>query len=437
MMTTWKKNKMKSSACSPFEAKLHYCNKKEETFGIINMGKLAAFFFVSLSLTTIFSFFILYSPNPLKTLPKRDPNDDDHQKLLLIKHQKEQENCDLFKGHWIREVGGSRYTNSSCSTISMSKNCFRNGREDRDFLNWKWKPDKCDLPRFNAKAFLRIFRGKKLAFIGDSVARNHLESLLCLLSQEEIPIDAYKDSEDHHRIWYFANHDFTLKILWSKFLVHGDERMINGSSSGIFDLHLDKVDEKWTRDLPIMDHAIISTAHWFFRPMYLHKNAKLIGCVYCNDPNVTKFDVIEAIGMSLRATFEYINKCEKCGNLVTLLRTYSPAHFENGSWNTGGSCNRTSPYREEETDLEGYELKLRSTQVEEIERARKLVSGGKKYGVLDVTRAMLMRPDGHPGAHSGNKWMKGYNDCVHWCLPGPIDLWNDFLMPILTNHSLL
>ncbi|KAK3183511.1 hypothetical protein Dsin_030797 [Dipteronia sinensis] len=422
--------------------------KKEETFGIINMGKLAALLFCSLALTTIFSCFILYSPNPLKNFTERDPDQSDHhdQKHNFIKpDQKEKENCDLFKGHWVGEVGGSSgYTSSSCSTIPKSKNCFRNGREDREFLNWRWKPEKCDLPRFNAKSFLKILGGKNLAFIGDSVARNHLDSLLCLLSQEEIPIDAYKDPEDRHRIWYFANHDFTLTILWSKFLVHGYERMINGSSSGIFDLHIDKVDDKWARHLPIIDYAIISNAHWFFRPIYLHKNANLIGCVYCNDPNVTKFDVIEAIGMSFRSAFEYISQCEKCNNnLVTLLRTFSPSHFEDGSWNTGGSCNKTSPYNDRD-HVGSYEWELRSTQVKEIERVRRLLllkgnynkkQLGKKFGVLDVTRAMLMRADGHPGAYWGNKWMKGYNDCVHWCLPGPIDLWNDFLMAILTDGS--
>ncbi|KAJ6887169.1 hypothetical protein NC651_027500 [Populus alba x Populus x berolinensis] len=48
---------------------------------------------------------------------------------------------------------------------------------------------------------------------------------------------------------------------------------------------------------------------------------------------------------------------------------------------------------------------------------------------------MLMRPDGHPNSYWGNKWMKGYNDCVHWCIPGPIDAWNDFLIALLRRHA--
>lgn len=89
----------------------------------------------------------------------------------------------MFKGHWVPELNGSLYTNSSCVSIPESKNCLKNGRMDRDFLNWRWKPNECRLERFDPKTFFSIVRGKKMAFIGDSVARNHMESLLCLLSK--------------------------------------------------------------------------------------------------------------------------------------------------------------------------------------------------------------------------------------------------------------
>lgn len=209
--------------------------------------------------------------------------------------------------------------------------------------------------------------------------------------------------------------------------------MINGSSSSIFDLHLDKIDDNWARDLPTLDYVIISDAHWFFRQLYLHKGPNIVACVYCNEPNVTDRGVNFALRMAFRAALSHINHCKKCKSIVTLLRTFSPSHFENGSWNTGGSCNRTSPLSEREIDLGASEWEIRNMQTEEIEIARNKWNQGKRFEVLDVTRAMLMRPDGHPGAYWGNKWMKGYNDCVHWCLPGPIDVWNDLLLAVLTR----
>ncbi|KAL2925634.1 Protein ALTERED XYLOGLUCAN 4-like [Bienertia sinuspersici] len=357
-----------------------------------------------------------------------------------IKPQSGAEKCDLFKGKWVPDLNGSQYTSTSCVTIPDSKNCFKHGRLDRDFVNWRWKPDNCELPKFNPHKFLHVVGGKKLAFIGDSVARNHMESLLCLLSQVETPVDVYKDSEDRFRTWHFPSSNFTLMIFWTKFLVQSKEIMVNNTGTGSFNLHFDKVDEKWASKLPTLDYVIISDAHWFFRKNYLYNENKLIGCVYCNEPNITELGLNYALRMSFRAALKQINNCKNCKKgMVTLVRTFSPAHFENGAWDTGGGCNRTSPHAiEKAKELEKryeYELDLRKLQVEEVERARKEGLGqAKVFRALDVTWPMLMRPDGHPGEFWGNKWMKGYNDCVHWCMPGPIDVWSDFLLAVLQKE---
>ncbi|KAI6700651.1 hypothetical protein NL676_014975 [Syzygium grande] len=397
---------------------------------------LPPFLFFALLLATLFTVFTVFSPSPL--MIKRDLHQNTSSFI------RPQQDCDLYRGHWVPDSRGSSssYTNSSCATIPDSKNCFRHGRKDTDFLNWRWKPDGCELPRFDPGAFLGMVRGKTLAFVGDSVARNHMESLLCLLSQAETPVDIFKDSDDRFRTWYFRGHDFTLKILWSKFLVTGKEEVINGSSTGTFSLYLDEVDGEWAHKISTADIAVVSAAHWFFRKIYLYEQNRLVGCVYCNEANVTSYGPEHAVRMSFRTALSHINRCEKKhgrgGITTTFLRTFSPAHFKNGTWDTGGACTRTSPDGEGEADLGGYEWGFRNVQMEEVERARgtgRRRKGGKRFGALDVTRAMLMRPDGHPGEHWGNKWMKGYNDCVHWCLPGPIDVWNDFLMAALRHEG--
>lgn len=95
------------------------------------------------------------------------------------------ESCDLFKGGWIWDGGGEKvplYTNWSCKTLPDPKNCLLHGRADKDYLQWRWKPEQCELPIFDPSTFLNIVQGKALACVGDSVARNQMESLLCLLS---------------------------------------------------------------------------------------------------------------------------------------------------------------------------------------------------------------------------------------------------------------
>ncbi|GMN42455.1 hypothetical protein TIFTF001_011655 [Ficus carica] len=408
-----------------------------------NKGKLLPFLFTSLATVAIFSYFLFFSSDPFDFLPKQGLNSSvpchqDLHAVPVIDHNtttQKEEKCDLFRGHWVEEVrASSLYTNSSCRTIPNSKNCFKYGRKDTDFLNWRWKPNKCELPRFDAKAFLKMVRGKKMGFIGDSVARNHMESLLCLLSPEETPMDLHKDSKDRFRRWYFPRHDFTLMVSWTEFLLDRNTRMINGTWFGIFDLHLDKVDNGWSRFLPELDYAIISVGYWFLRPLYLHEGDNLTGCVFCSEPNVTKHDVGSTIRMAFRAALNHINWCKNCSpDLLTVVRTFAPSHFENGAWNTGGYCNRTSPFNDAKAGLRSYDLKIRNIQVQETKRAKK--KKGKKFGVIDITWAMLMRPDGHPGLNWENKWMKGYNDCVHWCMPGPIDYWNDFLIAVIRKES--
>lgn len=39
------------------------------------------------------------------------------------------------------------------------------------------------MPKLDAKRFLERMRDKSLAFIGDSIMRNQVQSLLCILSQ--------------------------------------------------------------------------------------------------------------------------------------------------------------------------------------------------------------------------------------------------------------
>lgn len=258
-----------------------------------------------------------------------------------------------------------------------------------------------------------------------------------ILLQEEVPKDIYKDSEDRFRKWYFPDHNFTLMSLWSRFLILGEERMVNGTGSNIFDMQLDEVDDNWVREFPELDYAIVSDGHWFFRVMYLHEAHNLVGCVYCHQPNITHYNIDFPIRMAFRTALKYINSCKKCKRTVTVVRTFAPSHFENGGWNTGGYCNRTRPVSEGEVEYGSTEWELRNVQIEEVERAREEGrKKGQRFEVVDVTRAMLMRGDGHPGEYWGNKWMRGYSDCTHWCMPGPIDVWNEFLLALLTEPHL-
>jgi len=91
--------------------------------------------------------------------------------------------CDIFSGEWVPNPDAPYYTNKTCWEIHEHQNCMKFGRPDSEFMKWRWKPNECELPIFNPFQFLEIMRGKSMAFVGDSIGRNHMQSMICLLSR--------------------------------------------------------------------------------------------------------------------------------------------------------------------------------------------------------------------------------------------------------------
>ncbi|KAJ4813937.1 Protein trichome birefringence [Rhynchospora pubera] len=412
--------------------------------------KIAFFLLLLLMLSTIFLLSVWYSSHSLtftakETLSKQnlrpqEPYDGAASSDLLDGDSSFtiDESCDISIGKWVRETRGPVYSNLTCSFIPEMNNCQKYGKPP-GYLYWRWKPDGCDLPWFEPQRFLDLVRGKKLAFIGDSIARNQFESLLCLLSQVDTAIQIEGNSTRKYRTIHFQSSNFTLMVMWSEYYVKAVPNT-NCDAIGCFDLYLDKVNLNWTSRLPGLDYLVISGGNWYFRKNYLYENDTLIGCTNCNEEKLKDYGTVYAIRSALRKALESINSCQSCRRLKTFVRTYSTAHFENGAWFNGGNCNRTEPFNESEINLYGYQSEVAKVQNEEVERIKgsNVVDDDNKnyFGVLDVTEAMMRRGDGHPGGYY-NKHSKTANDCLHWCLPGPVDMWNEMLMHNLIKTSSL
>ncbi|GAB4831771.1 hypothetical protein Ancab_005783 [Ancistrocladus abbreviatus] len=346
--------------------------------------------------------------------------------------------CDIFTGEWVPNPEAPYYTNATCWAIHEHQNCRKYGRPDSEFLKWRWKPEGCELPIFNPFQFLEIVKGKSLAFVGDSVGRNQMQSLICLLSRVEYPIDvSYARDEDFKR-WFYTSYNFTLATFWTPFLVKAKQDDPNGpSGTGLSGLYLDEFDESWTTQIDEFDYLVISAGLWFLRPLMYYQNHRLIGCRFCQVPNITDYPVSYGYRRSLRTAFKAILSREDFKG-ITYLRTFAPSHFEGGEWNKGGNCLRRRPFRRDEATLGGVQLDVYTAQVEEFRVAeREARKKGLNFRLIDVTQTMLLRPDGHPSryGHWPNENVTLYNDCVHWCLPGPIDTWNDFLLEMVKTEG--
>ncbi|KAM3363625.1 protein trichome birefringence-like 19 [Capsicum galapagoense] len=344
-----------------------------------------------------------------------------------------QQTCNIFVGKWVPYPKGPYYTNETNCVIDDRENCMKYGRPDSDFIHWRWKPDDCELPLFDASQFLEIVRGKTLAFVGDSLGRNQMQSLVCLLASAAIPVDASETTDTRFRRWLYKDYNFTILALWSPQLIKSNLSDPNGDPYyGIMNLYLDKADDVWVNQVDKIDIVIISGGQWFFRPFLFYENDQLVGCHKCNETNVTKHTHYYGYRMAFRTAFKTLLSLKKLKGRLVMLRPFSPAHFEHGGWNTGGHCNRTRPFNNQEMKLDGYELKMYMTQLEEFKAAeREGRKRGVKFRLLDTTKAMVMRPDAHPNHYGHWPHEKKLPDCVHWCMPGPVDTWNELLLATL------
>lgn len=166
-----------------------------------------------------------------------------------------------------------------------------------------------------------------------------------------------------------------------------------------------------------------------------YENRSLIGCYGCKQENVTQMNVFFGYEKAFRTALRAINSVTNFKG-VTFLRTISPTHFEGGGWNEGGDCVRTRPFKRNETVLAADIAEMHRIQLQELKFAQEEGSKrGVKFRIFDATQPMLLRPDGHPSKYGHDSGVKQSNDCLHWCLPGPVDTWNEFLLELLRREE--
>lgn len=91
---------------------------------------------------------VVSNDNYTASLARKQNNGKDHAKgndesmESLMK-------CDFFDGEWVKDDAYPLYKPDSCSLIDEQFNCIRNGRPDKDYQKYKWKPKGCTLPRYS------------------------------------------------------------------------------------------------------------------------------------------------------------------------------------------------------------------------------------------------------------------------------------------------
>ncbi|XP_048602998.1 protein trichome birefringence-like [Brassica napus] len=337
-------------------------------------------------------------------------------------------NCEFFDGEWIKDDTYPLYEPGSCKIVDEQFNCISNGRPDKDFQKLKWKPKTCTLPRLNGGIMLEMLRGRRLAFVGDSLNRNMWESLVCMLKgsvKDESKVyearGRYHFRGEAEYSFVFQDYNCTVEFFVSPFLVQESE-IVDKKGTKKETLRLDLIG-KSSEQYKGADIIVFNTGHW-----WTHEKTSKGEDYYQEGSNVYhELAVLEAFRKALTTWGRWVEKNVNPEKSLVFFRGYSATHFSGGQWNSGGACDSETEPIKNETYLTPYPSKMKV-----LESVLKGMRTPVTY--LNITRLTDYRKDGHPSVYrkqilsdEEKKTPLLYQDCSHWCLPGVPDSWNEIL----------
>ncbi|XP_010242257.1 PREDICTED: protein trichome birefringence-like 14 [Nelumbo nucifera] len=339
----------------------------------------------------------------------------------------EKKACNYAKGKWVEDNGRPLYSGFGCKKwLSKMWACRLNKRTDFSYENFRWKPDNCEMPDFEASKFLKRMQDKTVALVGDSLGRQQFQSLMCMLTGGKERPDVMDIGREYGLVkapgakrpdgwaYWFQETNTTVLYYWSVCLCDVEPLNITGPNTE-YAMHLDRPTAFLHRYLHMFDVLVLNTGHhWNRWKLTQNRWVMHVGGV----PNMKFTDIADAKNFTIYSIVKWLDlQLPKHPQLRTFFRTISPRHYLNGDWNSGGTCNNTTP-------LAGGKEVLQDKSSDPVAEG---AVNGTSVKLLDITALSQLRDESHISQYS-IEFPPGIQDCLHWCLPGIPDTWNEILL---------
>ncbi|KAJ7949998.1 Protein trichome birefringence-like [Quillaja saponaria] len=370
-------------------------------------------------------------------LKSNDKKADEHLDDPIIddRFDFDPEECNVANGKWVFNSSiKPLYSDRTCPYLDRQVSCEKNGRPDSDYRHWEWQPEDCTLPRFNPELALKKLRGKRLLFVGDSLQRGQWQSFVCLV-EWIIPEDKKSMRRGRSRSVFKAKeYNATIEFYWAPYLVESntDLHIIGDTTKRIIKVDsVAKHAENWMG----VDILVFNSYVWW---MSGPRIKTLWGSFSNGEEGFEELDTTIAYRIGLKTWANWVDTTINPNRTRVFFTTMSPTHTRNEDWNhkDGIKCfNETKPVMKKKFWGSGSDKKMMSVVANVVEKMKVPVT------FINITQISEYRIDGHASVYTetGGKLLTDEQkadpihnaDCIHWCLPGVPDTWNQIFLAYL------
>ncbi|MBA0571454.1 hypothetical protein Golob_005028 [Gossypium lobatum] len=355
--------------------------------------------------------------------------------------EESEEGCDIFSGKWVKdELTRPHYDESECPYIQPQLTCRAHGRPDTEYQKWRWQPHGCDIPRFNATLMLESLRGKRMMFVGDSLNRGQYVSMVCLLHrlipEDKKSMETYNN--DALTVFRVKDYNATIEFYWAPFLLesNSDNAVVHRISDRIVRKgSMNKHGRHWKG----VDILVFNTYLWWVTG----QDMKILkGSFKDVEKEIMQMSTEDAYRMAMKSLLRWVTRNLDRERTRVFFTSMSPTHSK-GDWGGEASknCyNQTTPIADSNYWGSDSRKSIMKVIGEEFSKSEFPVT------FLNITQLSSYRKDAHTSIYK-KQWNPltteqlanpaSYADCIHWCLPGLQDTWNELLFAKLFHPDLI